>query len=578
MDICPGFRTPGKDGATPPVAKNATFQQYIGALGLSLKLRRTKRCSPAGSRSPNYSLAAFFGVTVARFPLHCKPSLTAYQQGRPQNSGCLLSDTGGAHSSQSTDHNDTALGTFSQFYYYNDRYYKGPGSPVILFTPGEENLTSYTSYLDVNRTTGVIAEKIGAAVVVLEHRYWGMSSPYAELTTSNLRYLTLMNAITDLTHFANTANLPFDPTGSSTASKVPWILVGASYSGALAAWTESVAPGTFWTYIASSAPVEAIFDYWAYFAPVQLGMPSNCSKDVSLVIDHIDLVLTNGSADDQQRLKNMFGLGALSHNDDFGAAIEWAPWLWQSNQFYTTAGFYEWCDSVENVVPNSTAPLPGPEGVGLDKALAGYATWVNDTLIPNFCASEYGYTTDSSDISCFDTYNVSNPLFTDTSLSNTADRQWEWMLCNEPFGYWQDGAPTGQPSIVSRLVTAEYWQRQCAIYFPPDPVTAFTFGSNRGLTETEENAYTGGWNIENTTRLIYTNGEFDPWREAGVSSDQRPGGPLQSSTKTPVNVVPGGFHGSDMVTQNGIVNAGCKSVIDAGMWIFPVFSCGPTTD
>ena len=65
-------------------------------------------------------------------------------------------------------------------------------------------------------------------------------------------------------------------------------------------------------------------------------MPANCSKDVSLVIDHIDSVFTNGSSSEQQDLKNMFGLGELEHNDDFGAAIENAPWLWQSNQFYAS--------------------------------------------------------------------------------------------------------------------------------------------------------------------------------------------------------------------------------------------------
>ena len=48
-----------------------------------------------------------------------------------------------------------------------------------------------------------------------------------------------------------------------------------------------------------------------------------------------------------------------------------------------------------------------------------------------------------------------------------------------------------------------------------------------------------------------------------VSSDLRPGGPLQSTERVPVNVVPGGFHTSDLVTENGVVNAGCRAVIDA---------------
>lgn len=46
---------------------------------------------------------------------------------------------------------------------------------------------------------------------------------------------------------------------------------GGSYSGALAAWTESTAPGTFWAYHASSAPVEAIYDYVSALNTPQCG-------------------------------------------------------------------------------------------------------------------------------------------------------------------------------------------------------------------------------------------------------------------------------------------------------------------
>ena len=177
-----------------------------------------------------------------------------------------------------------------------------------------------------------MAEKIGAATIVLEHRYWGTSTPYTDLTTANMTYLTLDNAIHDLTYFAQKANLPFAHHGSSNAHAVPWVLMGGSYSGALSAWTESVAPGTFWAYHASSAPTEAISDYWGYFLPVQEGMPKNCSKDVSLVIDHMDTVLTTGTAEEIHDLKAMFGLQNVTHNDDFMGVLENGPWLWQSNQ------------------------------------------------------------------------------------------------------------------------------------------------------------------------------------------------------------------------------------------------------
>lgn len=64
-----------------------------------------------------------------------------------------------------------------------------------------------------------------------------------------------------MVYFANNVQLPFDPSGRSSPDKAPWVLVGGSYSGALAAWTEITAPGTFWAYHASSASIQAIEDF-----------------------------------------------------------------------------------------------------------------------------------------------------------------------------------------------------------------------------------------------------------------------------------------------------------------------------
>ena len=65
-------------------------------------------------------------------------------------------------------------------------------------------------------------------------------------------------------YFAKNVDLPFDTNHSSNAQDAPWVFSGGSYGGALAAWTESVAPGTFWAYHASSAPVEAISNYVSF--------------------------------------------------------------------------------------------------------------------------------------------------------------------------------------------------------------------------------------------------------------------------------------------------------------------------
>ena len=108
---------------------------------------------------------------------------------------------------------------------------------------------------------------------------------------------------------------------------------------------------------------------------------------------------------------------------------------------------------VQNVKAGA-AVVPGPEGVGLQKALTGYANWFKSTILPGCrypalsfismnltvsldCAN-YGYWKDNRTVACFDTHNPSSAIFTDTSVNNAVDRQWQWFLCNEPFFWWQE--------------------------------------------------------------------------------------------------------------------------------------------
>lgn len=467
---------------------------------------------------------------------------------------------GSAFFDQQLDHNDPSKGTFKQKFWWNIEFWGGPGSPVVLFTPGEAAAAPYGSYLTNATVVGLYAQEIKGAVVMIEHRYYGESSPFQTLTAETLQQLTLDQAIADFVNFAKVAPLPFDTNGATNAGKAPWVFSGGSYSGALSAWIESTSPGTFWAYHASSAPVEALSDFWQYFAPVQQGMPQNCSKDVSLVIDYMDNVFNSGTEAEKLALKTKFGLADVEQPADVMSGLQNGPWLWQSNSFYTGySGFFQFCDQIENVTAGA-AVTPDANGVGLETALEGYATWMKTSLIPGYCTS-LGYE-DVNTVECFDTYNSSNLMYLDRTVGNPVNLQWEWMLCNEPFGWWQDGAPQNRPSIVSRLVNADYWQRQCALFFPT--VNGYTYGSAISPDNNvhKVNKHTQGWRLEKTTRLIWTNGEFDPWRSASMSSDFREGGPLQSTADHPLNIIPGGFHCSDLRLKNGQVNAGVQAVID----------------
>jgi hypothetical protein len=288
---------------------------------------------------------------------------------------------------QLIDHANPELGTFKQRYWYGTEFWKGPGSPIYLVTPGEQTGEGFNrTWLGNTRLSGLMANQTGGAVVILEHRYWGRSSPYDNLTVENLQYLTLDNSLKDLTYFAKTFVPPFDDSGASSADKAPWVFSGGSYAGALAGWLAALEPGTFWAYYSSSGVVEAVGDFWQYFAPVQEATPQNCSADVNAVINYVDLVLSFGSKKRKQELKNKFLLGELE-DEDFASALETGPWQWQSTQFYSVniqgyTPYYRFCDYVENVWPNSTNKVPGARGVGLTKALDGYAKFVREEVLP----------------------------------------------------------------------------------------------------------------------------------------------------------------------------------------------------
>ncbi|KAL7907050.1 peptidase S28 [Trichoderma velutinum] len=459
---------------------------------------------------------------------------------------------------QLIDHDHPELGTFQQRYAWNGEFYKGPGSPIILMGPNESALDGFEGYTTNVTLPGVVAQELGAGALIIEHRYWGQSSPFDTLTTENMRYLTLEQSVKDLVYFAQNVVLPFDQNRTSTPDKAPWVLAGCSYSGALTGWVQDLAPGTFWAYSCSSPVVEAVGELWRYFEQVKLAMPKNCSSDYAQVIQHVDQVLQGHNQKAKDDLKAQFGLADLEHDGDFGAALNNGLYTWQSVLFSDAVNpLLEMCDYVENQWPGSTGPVPGAKGVGLTKALAGYAKWFTTQSLPGSC-SGYGYWSNPNDTSCYNTYNATSPLFTDLTVENTANRQWNWFLCNEPFKWWQ---VRGQGNLVSQSVNEAYFERQCGLFFPREG--KYTYGIAKGATTDQVNRVTGGWFNVNTHRLQWTAGEFDPWRPATVMAQNRPGGPLPSTSQHPVHIVPGAAHCGDLLVRNANANAGVKQVFDA---------------
>lgn len=89
----------------------------------------------------------------------------------------------------------------------------------------DSNVRYHTDFL------ALLAQQQNGSAIVLEHRFYGLSNPYPDLSVKSLRLHTIQQAINDLEYFAKNVNLPMPGGDSVSPDKAPWILVGGSYSG-----------------------------------------------------------------------------------------------------------------------------------------------------------------------------------------------------------------------------------------------------------------------------------------------------------------------------------------------------------
>ncbi|KAF9029461.1 hypothetical protein BDZ89DRAFT_1159835 [Hymenopellis radicata] len=196
---------------------------------------------------------------------------------------------------QLIDHNNPSLGTFKQRFFFSAEFYE-PGGPIILENAGEGNADdSWRAFLPDLDMQGKIAQSVSGASIQMEHRFFGKSNPYPDLSEESLQYLTVQQNIDDMVYLAQNLVLPMEGGDSVGPDRAPWILIGGSYAGAVVNWAVYQHPEIFYAGYASSAVVQAIENFWQYFEPERINMPANCSSDIQAVITHIDEVFDSGN-------------------------------------------------------------------------------------------------------------------------------------------------------------------------------------------------------------------------------------------------------------------------------------------
>ncbi|KAH8830287.1 serine carboxypeptidase S28-domain-containing protein [Flagelloscypha sp. PMI_526] len=399
---------------------------------------------------------------------------------------------------QLIDHDDPSKGTFKQRYWHNAQYYQ-TGGPIILMTPGEANAAPYTGYMTNVTMSGKYAELNNGTTIILEHRYYGLSNPYPDLSTASLKYNTLDQAIEDLDYFAHNVVIPQDGGDKLTPNDVPWVNMGGSYSGALVSWARHIKPDLFWIGYSSSGVVTAINDFWGYFEPIRLNMAKLA------VITYVDKVFTGKNQTAIQELKENWGLGDMTHLDDVAGALRNNLWDWQSLQ--PTVGyatFFQFCDALE-VKDGVSAP---EGGWGLEHALPAWGNFWKNGYLDALCG-------DRTTEDCLGTWDPNSSFYTNTEIDNVW-RSWNWIVCND-VGWLQEGTPKSAhtPTLVSRLIRPPYELRQCQYMYPE----AFPTPPQPRIART--NAKYGNWKVKQP-RTYYATGVRDPWRYATMSAPDSP--------------------------------------------------------
>ncbi|KAA3474436.1 putative serine protease EDA2 [Gossypium australe] len=313
----------------------------------------------------------------------------------------------------------------------------------------DQTLDHYSPYFQV------LAKKFGAAVVSLEHRYYGKSSPFKSHTTENLKYLSSKQALFDLAVFRQWYQVSLNLKRNRTGAENSWFVFGVSYSGALSAWFRLKFPHLTCGSLASSAVVLAVYNYTDYDKQVGESAGPECKAVLQEITELVDQSLETN----KKELKKQFGAAELEIDGDFFYFLADAA---------VVAFQYGHPDAL-------CTPLVEAKKAGVD-LVAAYAKYVKEYFVGTFGVS-------------VETYNQKH-------LKNTAvnegssDRLWWFQVCTE-VAYFQV-APSND-TVRSSKIDTKYVSKYHAIYHLDLCKNVFGEGIYPEVDVT--NIYYGGTNI-----------------------------------------------------------------------------------
>ena len=368
--------------------------------------------------------------------------------------------------------------TWSMRYYENDGLFE-EGGPIVIMLGGEWEIG--TGYLK----TGLmydIALNHNAMMYYTEHRYYGKSKPTGNTASANLQYLSVDQALADIAYFIETKKK------EERFEKSTVIVFGGSYSGNMAAWARLKYPHLIQGALASSAPVFAKADFHEYYEVVTeslRGHSQQCVDDIKAAFDEVEELLA--AEQGPQKLKNYFNLCDVPDVDspnDLGYFMN------------TLAEYFAGTVQTDNVVNgqrkidaccgNMTAPYLGSPLQRLARLVSQKGSCLQNN------------------------YNKFIKHYTDEAWKSDITRQWFYQTCTE-YGYYQTTNST--KSIFGTLFPLSFFTNLCVDLYGKYYDSDFL---NTRVRRT--NIMYGGLRPD-LRKVIFTNGDVDPWHALSVLED-----------------------------------------------------------
>ncbi len=405
------------------------------------------------------------------------------------------------------------------------------------------------------------AASLGAVVVQLEHRFYGKSQPFADLTTASLRYLSSEQALADTATFAtwfratqqpffnlghhrepprsintttarrSNSNAAAPAAAAGTAGKL--IVFGGSYSGALASWFREKYPHIAAGAVATSAPVLAKTNFMAYHEVVGKSLEyvggSACVEVVAAATVTIEQLLGQGASGTSRLVKDF----NVCDTSDLSSKLD------QSNFMATLAGNIDGVVQYnrDNRAFEGAATAPTVSDV-CNVLAQGNTAERDQTPPPSDSYARYvalnSFLMNATGMPCLDvSYDGMVAEMRNTSMASTAaegGRQWVYQTCVE-FGYYQTTDAGAEQQPFGTRFPLPFWLQQCRDIYDNLMVMgaerSAEGGNYRGGLYTNYTAPNTNWTNANYggingrgTNTVFTNGGIDPWHSLSVTPER----------------------------------------------------------